>query len=259
MEHDAIYNPLLHELKNKFSKASKPTTDNDLSIFIKQNISDSLLEKTNLNNINDRILISFNIDEKKQLTNIKTNARSKTVEKELISILEKYPSEKLINTEDLSLSNTCTMQTLAFENNQAIVKASSHISYERIPIFKNCEKYKTTQELKKCFSRGIRLHIERKFNFPLTNKLKLNPGKKSIICKFQIDKEGHLTKIKSPHPTLTKETKRVIQSIPKMVYPAMSKGAPVSVNYSLPIAFMVVANKPNYPATNINSYSNRNF
>ena len=61
-----------------------------------------------------------------------------------------------------------------------------------------------------------------------------------MIVQFRIDETGNIQDIKAraPHADLEKEAKRVIASIPTMI-PGEQNGKPVSVMYSLPIAFKV--------------------
>jgi len=241
-------NPLSAEINKNFQKFSAPEPSNELSLFLKEHLSQELLSKTNLNEINNSLKLHFSFDTKNNYTNISTNARSKTVEEALISIFKKYPVEQL-NLKDSYPTNRYTLQLLSFENNTVIVNASSEILYERIPIFKSCEKSKTAEEGKKCFSYNISKHINRKFNSSLAKSLDLSPGKKRIYCMFKISSDGTVKdiQVRAPHPALKKETIRVVQTIPRMT-PGIQNGKPVSVRYSLPIAFMIAE-----PASNSSS------
>ena len=110
---------------------------------------------------------------------------------------------------------------------------------ENIPVFPGCEKG-TKAEKKACFSKKISRHINRKFNSGLASDLGLSAGKKRIFVMFKIDKTGSITEIqaRAPHPRLQKEAERVVKTLPKMI-PGKQRGRPVSVRYSLPIAFLV--------------------
>ena len=101
-------------------------------------------------------------------------------------------------------------------------------------------KKEVRQKKKACFSKAISKHVNRKFNAGLASDLGLASGKKRIFVMFKIDQTGAITEIqaRAPHPRLQKEAERVVRTLPKMI-PGKQRGRPVSVRYSLPIAFMV--------------------
>ena len=247
----------LDERTKKFIEYSQPTTSNNLTVFFKQNLTKGILLKTNLNDLNDNIKLSFNLNEKNQYSNIKTNARSTTVSDELKRVLSMYSKNKL-NLTDQHPLNKYYLQILSFENNIPIVSVSTNILFERIPIITGCENSKTAEEGKKCFSTQVSKHINRKFNSGLAKTLGLSPGKKRIYCMFTVASNGDITniKVKAPHPALQAETIRVVKTLPKLKHSASQNGKPVSIKYSLPIVFMVGSSESSYSSNNNYSRSN---
>ncbi|WP_298498272.1 energy transducer TonB [uncultured Algibacter sp.] len=114
------------------------------------------------------------------------------------------------------------------------------VSIQNAPIYPGCENAKDNDTRKKCMSEKISKLIQRKFdgteiasNYGLT-------GKQKIDVQFTIDKNGHVTNIKTraPHAKLEKEAVRVINFIPKMT-PGKQRDKNVGVIYNLPIVFQV--------------------
>ena len=65
-------------------------------------------------------------------------------------------------------------------------------------------------------------------------------GKQRIYVQFTIDDNGNTKdiKVRAPNPSLEKEAKRVIKLLPKLT-PAVQRGKPVEMVYTLPIIFKV--------------------
>tara|TARA_B100000809_G_scaffold38098_1_gene33339 strand:- start:31654 stop:32424 length:771 start_codon:yes stop_codon:yes gene_type:complete len=112
------------------------------------------------------------------------------------------------------------------------------IIIENVPVFPGCKG--NQDELKNCFSKHIRRHVNRNFDAGLGQELGLSPGKKKILVMFKIDHTGAITEIqaRASHPSLEKEVNRVVKTLPRMI-PGKQRGRAVSVRYSLPISFLV--------------------
>lgn len=112
------------------------------------------------------------------------------------------------------------------------------IAVEFVPVFPGCKG--SNEELKDCFSKKMRKHINKKFDSQLGEELGLSEGKKSIYVTFKIDKNGNVIDIKSkaPHPRLSDEAERIMKQLPSMI-PAKQGTRNVGVNYSIPIVFEV--------------------
>lgn len=110
---------------------------------------------------------------------------------------------------------------------------------EDAPIFPGCEKEKNNEARKKCMSQKISRHVNRKFDIGLAEELGLS-GRQRISVIFKINKNGDIVEVRSraPHPRLEKEAAKVIKSLPKMK-PGRQKGKPVTVQYALPLSFVI--------------------
>lgn len=112
------------------------------------------------------------------------------------------------------------------------------IAVEQAPLFPGCENL-NKKEAKFCFTKKMRAFVNKNFNTDLASDNSLS-GKQKIYALFTIDKTGNITgvQIRAPHSVLEKETKRVLNKLPKMT-PGRQNTIPVSVKYTLPIVFEV--------------------
>lgn len=110
---------------------------------------------------------------------------------------------------------------------------------EQSPIFPGCDENETLEELKKCFSKSIATHINENFNIDIVKTHNLK-GKQKIFIAFKIDEEGKAKDLKAraPHEALKAEAIRVINTLPTLK-PGMHNGKAVTVNYTIPVIFMV--------------------
>ena len=110
---------------------------------------------------------------------------------------------------------------------------------EQVPVFPGCEKKKTNEEKRECMSDKINQLVRNKFNVKLGSDYGLH-GKQVIRTQFKIDNMGVVSDIlvRSTHPALEAEAKRVIKTIPVMV-PGKQRDKNVGVIYSLPIVFEI--------------------
>ncbi len=97
-------------------------------------------------------------------------------------------------------------------------------------------------------SKKINTFLNKKFNTKVISKSNLI-GRQRINIIFKINKKGEIIDIQSraPHPSLEKETERVIGLLPKMIKPGITNGKPVTSNYSLPIIFDISEGKKHNP------------
>jgi len=113
------------------------------------------------------------------------------------------------------------------------------VKVEVVPVYPGCEKKKTNEDRKKCMSDKITKLVSKRFNTNVASDYGIS-GLQRIQTQFTVDKNGNITdvKIRTPHPVLEKEAKRVIDKIPSMT-PGYQQNKPVGVIYNLPIKFMV--------------------
>ncbi|MBQ0735022.1 energy transducer TonB [Aquimarina celericrescens] len=105
---------------------------------------------------------------------------------------------------------------------------------ETYPAFDKTAKEERTQET---FSEQMRKFVTKHYNTNACGNVGLK-GTQRIYTQFEINKEGIIKdiKIRAPHPSLEKETERMIQKIPQLI-PGTYKNQPVRTKYSLPIIF----------------------
>ncbi|NQY29293.1 MAG: hypothetical protein HRT69_07460 [Flavobacteriaceae bacterium] len=110
---------------------------------------------------------------------------------------------------------------------------------DQSPIYPGCDANATSEELKKCFSREIAIHINKNFNTKIAKTHNLK-GRYKIFVAFKIDEQGKLKDLKAraPHETLVTEAKRVLNLLPNMK-PGIHEGKTVTVPYSLPIILQI--------------------
>ncbi|MEO1031887.1 MAG: energy transducer TonB [Bacteroidota bacterium] len=110
---------------------------------------------------------------------------------------------------------------------------------EKVPVYPGCEKKKTNTDKRKCMSQKITKLVNRKFNTSIGEEHGMT-GLQKIQTQFTVDKYGNITdvKVRSSHPALEKEARRVIGKIPSMK-PGYQRDVPVGVIYTLPIKFQV--------------------
>lgn len=231
--------PVYKEYLSTTKEISYPTTDNPFALYISKNLSKEIISKADLNRINNRIYIDFEIDKNNKPFNIISNARSENLENEICSLFQKYPIDKL-NLLDKSKFNRHNLQILAFENNRNIIKTNTRLTAEKAPIFPNCENSENIKTSKECFSKGIQKHFAAKFNADLPNNLGLSKGRKRVFIEFKIDCNGDVkkVKVKSPHPEITLEVTKVIYTLPKIV-PGKINGKNVGVTYNIPFTLVI--------------------
>lgn len=117
-------------------------------------------------------------------------------------------------------------------------EGAESISFNRldqVPVFPGCTG--TSEDRKTCMNDKIAGFVSENFNTALAGELNLS-GIQRIMVQFKIDERGMVTDIRSraAHPELEAEAARIIRMLPAME-PGQMNGKPVSVLYSLPIAF----------------------
>jgi len=110
---------------------------------------------------------------------------------------------------------------------------------DQSPIYPGCDENATPEDLKKCFSRSIAIHVNKNFNTKIAKANGL-VGRHKIFVGFKIDKEGNLKDLKAraPHEALAAEAERVLNLLPNMK-PGTHEGETVTVPYSLPIIIQI--------------------
>lgn len=108
---------------------------------------------------------------------------------------------------------------------------------ENVPVYPGCERKKTNEAKRKCMSQKLIKLVSKKFNTSIGEEYGIS-GLQKIQTQFMVDKNGNITdiRVRSNHPALDKEVKRVFNKIPQMK-PGYQGVKPVEVIYTLPITY----------------------
>ncbi len=108
---------------------------------------------------------------------------------------------------------------------------------EQKPLFKGCSEFMGDDEgAVKCFNQQVFKHVSKTFVFPETARKKGIQGK--VYTSFIIEKDGQISNVsivRGVHQLLDLECIRVISEIPEMDSPAMQRGKPVRMSFTMPI------------------------
>ncbi len=110
----------------------------------------------------------------------------------------------------------------------------------RSPVFRGCKKSLSNDDQRKCLVEKMNAFIEKNYDLKLIKELQLNQSQ-SVYVRFLITDKGRVEDVaaRSPHPKLSQEAKRVVESFPKMKPAKDKKNKPVGVIYTLPIRLSV--------------------
>ena len=147
------------------------------------------------------------------------------------------PSSNLVSNLNNN-SGTIKKENGKKTNNLKSSEAVSFAVIETPPVFPGCKG--SNKAKKDCFSLQFQKHFSRKFNTDLPNELGLPAGKKRVLIKYTIDKNGNIVDVeaRAPHIKIKEEILRVISSLPRMK-PATQRGKPVNVVFSTPFTLLV--------------------
>ena len=217
-----------------------PSSENDFSYFVENKLDEKFIKNSNLNRINDALVLSFELSKKDKPINIRTNARSYQLNEEIIKIFNEYPIEKL-DLRDRNHFSRYSTSILFFNNNKTSIRTLNQFNVITPAIFKGCEKSKNIAALKNCASRKIKIHFAKRFDSYLPNKLNLKQGKKTIKIDFKIGVDGKVFDVNavSDYPRLNKEAIKVMYRLAK-TKPAEQNGKKVISTYRLPFSLKVL-------------------
>ncbi len=107
---------------------------------------------------------------------------------------------------------------------------------EEVPVFPGCE---NASDKKACFNEMMQKHVQKNFMYPRTAEELGIEGR--VFVQFVISNDGNITGIRTrgPDPSLEKEARRIIASLPQMI-PGRQRNKRVSVPYSIPINFKLM-------------------
>ncbi|WP_088324885.1 hypothetical protein [Polaribacter tangerinus] len=216
-----------------------PSTENELSSYLRNKISEKWIEKADLNRIESKLFVYFQLNNLKEPILLSSNARNKELEKKIFNALEEYPIKKL-HFIDPRKFNQYFLQILSFENGKTIVKTSTKLTSERVPIFPGCEKSSDIDAVRNCLSKNIQMHFIRKFNSDLPKLLGYPKGRKRIWVSFKINTQGTIddVEVKNVHMAIIYEIKRILLTLPKLE-PAKQLGKNVNSSFNFPFTLIV--------------------
>ena len=116
----------------------------------------------------------------------------------------------------------------------------SFINIEKPPEFLNTPSYLSITEKRDYFSKQITQFVQDNFNIDTAVNIGLE-GKQKIYAQFTITKTGTIAdlEIKAPHPIFERETRRVIEKLPKFIPAEEPNNKTVAVKYALPIVYNI--------------------
>jgi len=105
---------------------------------------------------------------------------------------------------------------------------------DTMPVYPGCEQVKQKMP---CFKEKLTAFIAENFRANLLQKIPENQ-QVSMLINFYIDIDGNLkqVKVQSEYDFLNDEIERILQLVPP-IKPAESNGAPISIQYQLPVVF----------------------
>jgi len=111
-------------------------------------------------------------------------------------------------------------------------EAIPFLEIEQAPLFEDCENNTT----KDCFMNEIQNHVKMNFNYPLEAMENNIEGK--VYCSFIINETGEIVivDLRGPDSILEKSVYDLMMELPKLK-PAMHKGNPTKMSFSIPISF----------------------
>lgn len=118
-----------------------------------------------------------------------------------------------------------------------IESEKSSPGFEVLPVFAGCNEFSADKkELSGCFQKQFLNHVVENFTFTETARQNGIQGK--VYTSFIIEKDGTVQGIKivrGVHQSLDLECIRIISELPDMHSPAMQRGKPVRMSFTMPI------------------------
>ena len=113
------------------------------------------------------------------------------------------------------------------------------IENEQIPVTESCKNLTDKDEIKKCVSREIAMHVNKKFDTDIAADLPAKRYKVSVT--FYISKNGEIVNItaEAATPELIEEGIRAINTFPDFHQGGKINNEPVDVKYTFPIVFSI--------------------
>lgn len=240
------------------SKDSTLNPNNELALHFKKFISENELNKVVFRPNSKSVNLSFSIDKKGKVIDIKANSLNKVFDNRLIEVFKNFPFEKLnINSTNVLEIYNYTIISKAYPVN--IIQCNDKPNISIPPYYdKHCEKSDSPVELMKCFNERISTYIVRNFDANLRSKTKLT-GDLRISCSFQVDVDAKIinVKVKAPNPSFANEMEEMLKDMPAVYKPAYMNGKAIKMSFLIPVVFKLGDNIPVDPFKSINKGLNK--
>jgi TonB family protein len=258
--------PIFENCKNEKRDNQRDCVVNFINTHIEKNLK--YPEEAKKVNVESKVFCTFIIDEGGKVTVTEAKGRTtsfkKAFENEAIRVLNLLPKFipakhnnqvvkvqaqytvefKLENSDIIRVNETIEsypVSVIAAEPAEEYLdEAIPFAVVEQIPLFEVCKTVDKKEQMN-CFHEEMKKHIEKHLKYP--KEAKKNKAENRVITMFEIDKSGNVTNIKvrsrqkNEYQALFEaEAKRIIEALPKFS-PALHRGKPFKVSYSIPINF----------------------
>lgn len=220
------------EKEINYLEDSNPNSKNELSLYLKENISKKFLKNIRYPRYTEKIVLSFNISKENKPVRISiSNFGNSKAYNAIKGAFENYPLEKL-GLQELSRKNRYFLQIISKENSKNIFNASSKILVETPIISNNCKDLTYYEDLETCFKEEVKKHMYAVLDFSILTK-----ETETLFIQFNINKNGKLVDNKSKVPSyFLEELNKALNSFNKINSIATINNELVEESYSFSIA-----------------------
>jgi hypothetical protein len=218
-----------------------PSNSNELSRYFRKNINIKLLDAIKFQDTienNKRIILEFKINKKFKVNNLRVNSQYNELNNEIKEAFKNYDIKKL-NLPKESELYTYKIQIISSYNNRSIINCSTHIIYDKLPVYEGCVSKTTHSNLSTCNYEKLKAHVLNNIDAKVIEESKIL-GELMLFPKFTVDVQGDITHIesKAPNDVLILELNRVISLLSK-VKPATRNGRPILYNTNSAISLVI--------------------
>lgn len=123
------------------------------------------------------------------------------------------------------------------QNKENIKEALATVKVETPPLAPKCKAKWNNEKKKKCLREFINMHVNRNLDTGLAEQTEVK-GLIQLEIKFVIDKEGNAVNVTATGgpEIINRDAIKVLNTLPKLE-PGTINGKPVSVDYTLKVAF----------------------
>lgn len=212
---------------DRWDKYTNPNTDNYYYYHFKKYISDDLISNKHFLNNSAKIILEFNLDSDYNIENIRVNTNNEIL-KNIITVAFQEIDFSQAGIKSASTLHNYSIQILAIENGKAMLKCSSSILHEVLPIMEGCEQLLNFKDYYNCFTSNLEYYIENAFETEY-----ISEKTTKIYPKLYFNKNGEIDiiNIKSNDSLLIEGTRKAIKNIKPRFRPATLNG--ITDNYEI--------------------------